>query len=52
MEFKPQPLNDGAKEMGVAYYYKLFGRLAAGSNVKVRTSDCSYPGLGLEVSGR
>lgn len=47
MEFIP-PQTNGALKEGVAYY-RLFGRLAAGSNVKVRTSDTSYPGLGLEV---
>ena len=30
-------------------YYRLYGRLADGSNVKVRLSDKAYPGLGTEV---
>lgn len=30
-------------------YYRLYGRLADGSNVKVRLSDKAYPGLGIEV---
>lgn len=30
-------------------YYRLYGRLAEGNNVKVRLSDKGYPGLGTEV---
>ena len=30
-------------------YYKLFGRVASGSNVKVRLTDKNLPGLGMEV---
>ena len=31
-------------------YYCLYGRPAAGSNVKVRLADKHFPGLGVEVS--
>lgn len=31
-------------------YFKLFGRVAAGSNVKVRLTDRLLQGLGIEVS--
>jgi len=48
MEFMPRALSGSGKE-DVAYY-RLYGRLATGSNLKVRLSDSSYPGLGLEVS--
>ena len=30
-------------------YYRLYGRVAEGSNVKVRLSDKAFPGLGTEV---
>lgn len=33
-------------------YYKLFGRVATGSNVKVRVTDKHLPGLGIEVPAR
>ena len=30
-------------------YYRLFGRIATGSNVKVRLTDKNLPGLGVAV---
>ncbi len=30
-------------------YYKLYSRAASGSNIKVRETDKSFPGLGIEV---
>ena len=30
-------------------YYKLYGKAASGSNIKVRETDNLFPGLGVEV---
>ena len=56
MEFSVPPFTPhskdtptGTNEPPRVAYYKLFGRLAAGSNVKVREMDKLFPGLGIEV---
>lgn len=48
MEFSPPPLDPEVSNQ--VTYYKLFGRVASGSCVKVRETDKLFPGLGLEVS--
>ena len=48
MEFSLPPL-DPEMSKQVAYY-RLFGRVASGSCVKVREADKLFPGLGMEVS--
>lgn len=45
----PPPLYPEDTPPEQAAYYKLFGRVAAGSNVKVREIDKLFPGLGIEV---
>ena len=48
MEFIPQsPVSPPSQPIA---YYKLFGREAAGSNVKVRLVDKHFSGLGIEVT--
>ena len=49
MTFKPSPFTNTKLEDKVVYY-RLFGRVATGSNVKVRLSDKNLPGLGVTVS--
>ena len=44
--FHPAPYHPDKVDVG---YYILYGRLAAGSNVKVRLSDHDAAGLGVEV---
>ena len=51
MTFKPSPFTNAKLEDKVAYY-RLFGRVAAGSNVKVRLTDKHLPGLGVAVATR
>ncbi len=48
MSFKPTPFADEGLQSQVCYY-RLYGRPAAGSNVRVRLSDHNLFGLGLEV---
>ncbi|XP_022098854.1 cilia- and flagella-associated protein 54-like [Acanthaster planci] len=45
MVFRPGPYNPPQK----VAWYRLFGRLASGSNVKVRLNDYFLPGTGEEV---
>ena len=51
MTFAPPKLVSSELQDSVVYY-KLFGRVASGSNVKVRLTDKSYPGLGVAVPAR
>ena len=44
------PLAVGGSLLDQVAYYKLYGRAAAGSNVKVRETDKLFPGLGVEVT--
>ena len=46
MIFQPSPFRPDKVDIA---YYALYGRLAAGSNVKVRLSDHDAAGLGVEV---
>ena len=48
MTFVPPSFASPKLQDSVAYY-KLFGRIASGSNVKVRLTDRKFPGLGMEV---
>ena len=48
MTFVPPSFANPKLQDSVAYY-KLFGRVASGSNVKVRLTDKNLPGLGVEV---
>jgi hypothetical protein len=47
MVFKPAPFIPMSGQK--VAWYRLFGRSAAGSNVKARLSDYSFRGLGDEV---
>ena len=49
MLFRPSPFHPDKVEVA---YYALYGRLSAGSNVKVRLSDHGASGLGVEVRSR
>ena len=49
MTFDPHRFSDEVLMRQVAYY-KLYGRLASGSNVRVRVADQGLPGLGVAVS--
>lgn len=51
MTFAPPSFAKSKLQDSVAYY-KLFGRVASGSNVKVRLTDKNLPGLGVEVPAR
>ena len=51
MTFVPPTFADPKLQSSVAYY-RLFGRVASGSNVKVRLTDKNLPGLGVEVPAR
>lgn len=46
MLFQPAPFHPAKENMA---YYALYGRPAAGSNVRVRLNDCGAAGLGMEV---
>ncbi|CAI7994017.1 Cilia- and flagella-associated protein 54 [Geodia barretti] len=48
LTFMPAPWNPPHNQQ--VAYYRLYGRVAEGSNVKVRLSDKAFPGLGTEVS--
>lgn len=45
----PPPHVHGQPQAQQVAYYRLFGRAASGSNVKVRFSDKHFPGLGVDV---
>lgn len=49
MTFEPVPFSDDSLRRRVCYY-RVYGRTAAGSNVRVRLSDHSLSGTGVEVS--
>ncbi|XP_076801900.1 cilia- and flagella-associated protein 54-like [Clavelina lepadiformis] len=46
MTFKPAPFEPDSSQVA---WYRIFGRLAAGPNVKVRLNDYFLPGTGEEV---